>query len=47
MNKVTIENFSVTIVETDDGKFLLVDKKGHMRIANNVIELLKIIKNMF
>jgi len=47
MNKVTIENFSVTIVQADDGQFLLVDRSGNLRVAKDVDTMLEIIKNVF
>jgi len=47
MNKVTIQDYSVTIVVTDDKKFLLIDKKEQTRVANDIDELLVIIKEMF
>jgi len=47
MNKITIQDYSVTIVITDDKKFLLIDKREQTRVANTVEELLKIIKEMF
>lgn len=47
MNKVTIQSYSITIVKTDDGKFLLIDKHENSRIANDSNELVKIIKELF
>jgi len=47
MNKVSISDYSVTIVQTDDKKFLLINKQEQTRIANTIDELCKILKAMF
>ena len=47
MNKVTISDYSLIIVQTSDEKFLLIDKKEPNRIANNLKELIEIIRGIF
>lgn len=47
MIKLTIKDYSVTIVRTDDKKFLLIDKHENSRIANTVDELCEILRTLF
>lgn len=47
MNKVSINDYSVTIVQTDDKKFLLINKQEQTRVANTVDELCKILRTLF
>lgn len=48
MNKVTIKDYSVTIVMTTaDKKFLLIDKEENSRVANNFEELVELLKILF
>lgn len=47
MNKVSIKDYVVAIVETSDNKFLLINQQEQTRVANNFTELVDILRRVF
>lgn len=47
MIKISISDYSVTIVQTNDDKYLLINKHEQTRVASNFKELIEILEALF